>query len=93
MFHGRITFSRLHERYLRLFYGDRLSTFEKLLEQDKSVTKHTRNLQILATKMFKVYQNISPSIFREVLEIFHRSVFTNQFTFRNDKRKVYFPWK
>ena len=72
MFHGRITISRLHERYLRLFYGDRSPSFEKLLEQDKSVTKHTRNLQILATKMFKVYQNIPPSIFRE---IFHRRRF------------------
>ena len=38
-------------------------------EQDKSVTINTRNLQILATEMFKVYQNISPPIFSE---IFHR---------------------
>ena len=30
---------------------------------------HTRNLQILATEVFKVYRNISPPIFSE---IFHR---------------------
>ena len=30
---------------------------------------HIRNLQILATEMFKVYRNISPPIFSE---IFHR---------------------
>ena len=49
--------------------GDQSSSFEKLLEQDKSVTIHTRNLQILATEMFKVYRNKSPPIFSE---IFHR---------------------
>ena len=36
---------------------------------DKSVTIHARNMQILATEMFKVYRNISPSISSE---IFHR---------------------
>ena len=59
MFHSRIInnkINRLHERCLRLLYGDKSSSFEKLLEQDKSVTIHTRNLQILATKIFKVYR-------------------------------------
>ena len=51
---------------LRLLYGDQSSSFEKLLEQDKSVTIHTRNLQILATEMFKVYRNISSPIFSEI---------------------------
>ena len=72
MFHGCIInnkINRLHERCLRLLYGDKTSSFEKLLEQDKSVTIHTRNRQILATEMFKVYRNISTAIF---IEIFHR---------------------
>ena len=72
MFHSRIInnkINRLHERCLRLLYGDKSSSFEKLLEQDKSATIHTRNLQILATEMFKVYRNISPPIFSE---IFHQ---------------------
>ena len=71
MFHSRIInnkINRLHERCLRLLYGDKSSSFEKL-EQDKSVTIHTRNLQILATETFKVYRNISPPIFSE---IFHQ---------------------
>ena len=69
MFHSRIInnkINRLHERCLRVLYGDKSSSFEKLLEQDKSVTIHTRNLQILATEMFKVYRNISPPIFSEI---------------------------
>ena len=45
----------LHERCLRLLYGEKLSSFEKLLKQGKSATIHTRNLQVLATEIFKVY--------------------------------------
>ena len=72
MFHSRIInnkINRLHESCLRLLYGEKSSSFEKLLQQDESVTIHTRNLQILATEMLKVYRNISPPIFSE---IFHQ---------------------
>ena len=72
MFHSRIINNKincLHETCLLLLHGDKLSSFEKLLEHDKSVTIYTKNLQILATEMFKVYRNISPPIFSE---IFHR---------------------
>ena len=51
---------------MRLLYEDKSSSFAKLLEQDKSVMIHTRNLQILATEMLKVYRNISPPIFSEI---------------------------
>ena len=69
MFHSLIInnkINRLYKRCLRLLYGDKSQSFEKLSEQDKSVTIHTRNLQMLATEMFKVYQNISPPIFSEI---------------------------
>ena len=71
MFHNRIInneINRLHERCLRLLYEDKSSSFENL-KQDKCVTIHTSNLQILATEMFKVYRNMSPPVFSE---IFHR---------------------
>ena len=71
MFHSRIINNKincLHERCLSLLYRDKLSSFGKLLEQDKSVTIHTRNLQMLATEMFKVYQNISAPIFSEIFQ-------------------------
>ena len=45
--------NRLHERCMRLIYGDKTSSFEELLEQDKSVFIHTRNLQMLATECLK----------------------------------------
>ena len=60
--------NRLHEKCLRIDYSDKTSSFEELLEKDGSVTIHTRNLEVLATEMFKVYRNLSPNI---VAEIFH----------------------
>ena len=69
MFHSHVVnneINHLHESCLRLLYKDKSSSFEKLLEQDKSVTIHPKNLQILSTEMFRVYQNISPPIFIEI---------------------------
>ena len=34
------------------------SFFEEFLDKEGSVTMHKRNLQILATEMFKVYKNV-----------------------------------
>ena len=71
MCHGHLMnnkIDRLHEKYLRIVYSDKTSSFEELLEKDGSVTIHTRNLQVLATEMFKVYWNLAPNI---APEIFH----------------------
>ena len=56
----------LHERTLRITYGDRSSSFENLLKKDKSVSIHHRNIQALATEMFKVKNNIAPEIMKEL---------------------------
>ena len=52
--------NKLHERALRLVYKDHISTFEELLLQDESFTIHHRNLQKLATEMYKIKYNLSP---------------------------------
>ena len=52
--------NKLHERALRFVYDDRQSTFEKLLNIDKSVTTHHRNLQMLVTELYKVHYGLSP---------------------------------
>ena len=57
MFHSRHLnnhINRLHERSLRIVYRDRNATFQTLLEMDNSVTIHHRNLQVLATEIYKV---------------------------------------
>ena len=56
MFHSRELYNRInniHERALRIVYRDYVSTFQQLLKQNKSVSIHQRNLQILATEIFK----------------------------------------
>ena len=54
--------NRLHERCLRIIFSDKQSSFETLLEKDGSVSIHNRNLQILATEMYKIKNNLSTSI-------------------------------
>ena len=51
-----------------MVYHDKCSTFYQLLEKDKSVTIHSRNLQYLATEIFKVKIGISPAIMTEILK-------------------------
>ena len=50
----------LHKRALSLVYNDFSSSFSELLEKDKSVTIHHRNLQTLAYEIFKVKKNMAP---------------------------------
>ena len=69
MFHSRTLnnrINRLHERALRIAYKDTKSSFQKLLEVDHSVCVHHRNLQKLATEMFKVKNNMSPIFMKNV---------------------------
>ena len=58
----------LHERVLRTAYNDNVSTFEKLLEKDNSVTIHVKNLRILATELYKTKENLAVPIVHEVFE-------------------------
>ena len=54
MFHSRTMnnkINHLHERFLRIVYS---VLFERLIERDKFVQIHIRNLQILAIEIFKV---------------------------------------
>ena len=70
MFHSRRLNNKInsiHERALRITYQDDTSTFQELLNKDNSVSIHHRNLQVLATKMFKIHRDLSPEILRETL--------------------------
>jgi len=71
MFHNRRLNSKInsiHERALRITYGDRISTFEELLVKDNSVSIHHRNLQVLATEIYKVINNIAPKFVNEIFK-------------------------
>ena len=59
----------IHDRSLRVVYNDKKVTFKELLDNGKAVSMHTKNLQILVTKMFKVKNGESPSIMHEIFQI------------------------
>ena len=82
----------MHERCQRIVYSDETPSFEKLLETDRSVPIHIRNLQILATDFFKESKDLAPTIFNEVFS--KRSV---QYNLRHasefcSKREKQIPW-
>ena len=61
--------NRLHEKCLRIVYSDKTSSFEELLDKYRSATILKRNLQVLATEMFKDYRNLSPNIVAEIFTL------------------------
>ena len=69
MFYSRTTnnkINNLHERALRLVHDDYRSTFEKLLEKDNSFNVHHCNIQTLCVELYKVYNNISQTVFSDL---------------------------
>ena len=66
MFHCRSLNNRInniHEGALRLVYNDSYSSFNDLLDKDKSVSIHMRNIQAVAIELFKVYKGVASDIF------------------------------
>ena len=71
MFHSKRLNNKInsiHERALRITYVDNVSSFQELLEKDNSVSIHHKNIQVLATEMFKIFKNLSPDIVREIFQ-------------------------
>ena len=72
MFHSRAInnkINKLHERALRITYKDSYSSFEELLKKDNSVCIHHRNIQKLATEMYKVKNGISRDVIKEIFSV------------------------
>ena len=69
MFHNRTLnnkINRIHERALRIVYRDKTSNFTELLQKDNAVTVHQRNLQVLATDIYKVKMDLAPQLVKEL---------------------------
>ena len=72
MFHSRELnnkINRIHERALRIAYKDHHSTFQELLDTDDAVSIHHRNIQTLATEIYKFLHDLSPKIMVEVFKL------------------------
>ena len=86
--------NKLHEKSLRLIYNDKKSSFKELIETDKSVPIHIKNLQVLTTEMFKVCRNISPPIVRQLFQLRNNDYNLRQFSqFNLPNVKSVFLWK
>ena len=66
MFHSRTINNRIntfHKKTSRLVYTNKPNfSFDDPLEEDKSVKIHQKNLQILATEIYKVKNDLVPKI-------------------------------
>ena len=61
--------NKIHERALRMVYNDNRSSFAELLEKSGAVSIHHRNLQQLATEIYKALNNLSSSLMSELFKV------------------------
>ena len=61
--------NKLYERCLRIVYNDKQFSFNQLLKKDGSVSIHMRNMQVLATEMYKFIINLSPPLMNRVFKL------------------------
>ena len=54
----------VYERSLRLITNDENNSFQALLQNDKDITAHQRNLQILMTDVYKIIKGEAPAIMK-----------------------------
>ena len=99
MFHSRRMehkINKIYERALRIIHpSDSKLTFKELLDKNKTASIHQKNLQVLATEIFKVKLNISSDILKELLSFNVRNYnLRNQSTLKRIKtNSMYFGSK
>ena len=72
--------NRLHARCLRIIYDDKAFTFNEVLKKDNSVYTHYRNIQALATEMYKVANGMSPVIINGIFQLRKESHYNLRYT-------------
>ena len=58
--------NKFHERSLMLVTNDENSSFETLLQNNKDITIHQRNLQIVKTEVYKIVKGEAPAIMKNL---------------------------
>ena len=67
--------NRVHERALRIVYNNYKSSFLELLQIGNSFTIHQRNIQYLATEIYKASRGLSPIIMNDIFVSKESSVY------------------
>ena len=76
MFHTKQLNNRInsqHQKALRVTYQDRNSSFSELLNLDKSVSIHYRNIKYLLMEIYKVKMGLSPPIMSDTFSLSENS--------------------
>ena len=68
---------KFHEIYRRVIYNDCHSSYDELLNLDNFVSVHHKNLQILATEMFRVCTGSATDIPNKVFSLKPPSKYKN----------------
>ena len=65
--------NKIHEKTLKLVYKDETNvSLDDLLKKDKSISIHKRNLQILATEIYKVRNDLGPEIMKGIFHFLQK---------------------
>ena len=81
MFHSRTLnnkINRFHERCLRIIYNDNTSSSTGPLEIDNSVPVHHRNIQILATELYKFVNGLSLKLVSDCFKLNNMTVYNTR---------------
>ena len=60
--------NRVHERALRVIVGGDLSDFESLLQTNRDIRSHHKNIQSLRIEVFKIKNELAPLIIDSMFE-------------------------
>ena len=81
----------MHERALRLLLNDQVSDFEALLRKGNDVSCHHRNIQMLIIELYKIKNELAPSIMNSMLN--RRNItynFRNLQEFKSERKRTGF---